>query len=166
MAYTEDEIKQLGANELGFEEALDFTSTTDEAVLKINASYDLIKNNALQSYKFSWSMPTVKLETPTEITDHKYKYTYDLPSDFLRYITSYSDQYRRSPILDYEMYDDKLYCNQDTEVYLTYVQDADESTFPDYFEKPRRNSEENKTDKKSTLYISKGLIWQAQLKRR
>jgi hypothetical protein len=133
MAYTEDQIKQLMANELGFEENLDFTSTTDEAVLKINATYDVILNSALQAYKFSWSMPTVKLDFPVETTDSKYTYKYSLPCDFLRYITSYSDKYRNSPIIDYEMYCDELYCNQATEIYLTYVQVAEPSTFPDYF---------------------------------
>jgi hypothetical protein len=31
------------------------------------------------------------------------------------------------------MYCDELYCNQATEIYLTYVQVAEASTFPDYF---------------------------------
>jgi hypothetical protein len=134
MAYTEDQIKQLAANELGFSEALDFTSTTDEAVLKINASYELIKNQTLQRYKWGFAETTVMIDTPTPLTDNKYTNRYELPSDFLYFINAYSDVNRVSAIGDYDPplkgYFD---CTVEDEIYLTYTADVDVSLYPDYF---------------------------------
>ena len=136
MAYTENQIKQLALNELGFNEDLDFTSTTDEAVLKVNASYDLIKEHTMQRYKWAWATTTVKLETPTELTDHKYKYKFTLPTDLLRYVTAYRNFTRDTPIIDFEIYNGEIYVsnvNKDEEIWVTYVQDANVSVYPSYF---------------------------------
>jgi len=136
MAYTEDQIKQLALNELGFNEDLDFTSTTDEAVLKINASYDLIIEHTLQRYKWGWATATAKLDTPTELTDNKYKYKFTLPADLLRYVTAYNNKDLASPIYDYNIYGGEIYVNSvgsDDEIWVTYVENADVGVFPSYF---------------------------------
>ena len=136
MAYTENQIKQLSLNELGFNEDLDFDTSTDEEVKKVNASYDLIKEQTMQRYKWAWATTTVKLDTPTELTDNKYKYKFTLPADLLRFITAYRNYTRDTPIIDFEIYNGEIYVNSvnaDEEIWVTYVQDADVSVYPSYF---------------------------------
>jgi len=134
MAYTDDQIKQLAANELGAEGDLDWSSTTDEMVLKFNASYELIKRQTLQRFKWGFAETTVKIDSPSDLTDNKYKYRYGLPSDFLFYINSYSDVNRVSTIMDYDPpLQGNLDCNVSDEVYLTYTADVDVGLYPDYY---------------------------------
>jgi len=134
MAYTEDQIKQLMANELGQRDGLDFSSDTNEAVRKINASYPLIVRTALQRYRWGFANTTVKLDTPNDLTDNKYKYSYELPTDFLKYITSFNDANRLNPIIDYDPpLKGLLDCNVKDQVYLNYTADVDVSLYTDYF---------------------------------
>jgi len=133
MAYTEDQIKQLAANRLGFDANLDWTDTEDEAIVKINYSYELIKKSVLSSYRWGFAIPTVDLTSLQEdVTDEKYTYRYPVPADMLSYLTGYMDQQRNVVLQDYEVYQGYIYCNA-VKLYLMYIKDEDEDQFPDYF---------------------------------
>lgn len=130
--YTENQIKQLALSELGHPSGLDFTSTEDEAVIKINASYDLVKRHTLSRYRWGFALPTVKLDTYTAVTDNKYTKKFEVPTDFLNLRTIYRDVNRNTTVRYYELYDGYIYCNEE-EIYLYYSQDIDEDKMPDYF---------------------------------
>jgi hypothetical protein len=130
--FTEDQIKQLAANELGFPSGLDFSSTEDEAIIKINYSYDLIKEDTLSKYRWGFALLTVAMADREDVLDNKYIYRFPVPTDFLILRTLYRDKERNSVVSDFELYDGYIY-TKEKELYITYSQLADEDKYPAYF---------------------------------
>lgn len=131
---TTDEIKQASLYELGFEDDLDFTSTDDNAVVRINFIYEEVMKSQLARYRWGFALGYAKLTTPTELTDDdRYKYRYDLPADFLFLRNQYANPKSHASITDYELLPDGFYTNQADAVYLEYTKRVDDTVLPSYF---------------------------------
>lgn len=129
---TQDEIKQYALYELGFEDALDFTSTTSKPVIRMNFVYDQIVSQSLARYRWGFALKRAELTGQTALTDERYLYSYDMPADFVFLRNQYSSEKRSGIISDYEFYGGKFYCNN-TEVWLDYTYSVAETSFPNYF---------------------------------
>jgi len=129
---TIDEIKQYALYELGFEDALDFTSTTGKPVIRINFIYEQIIRQVLSRYLWGFALVRADLTGKATLTDQRYKYSYDLPDDFVYLRNQYSSVKGFSVISDYEFMDGLFYTNAES-VFLDYTARVDEELFPDYF---------------------------------
>lgn len=126
-----DDIKWLVLQELGVNERPDFNSSDSNEVKIINNQYEFILGVALEKYHWGFATKQTGL-TKTAITDKKYSYSYDLPSDCLFVKCIYSDVKLTAPIMDFEIYDDKIYTNS-ASLYLDYVVKKCEEQLPYYF---------------------------------
>lgn len=126
-----DEIKWLALQELGVSERPDFNSSDSNEVKIINNQYEFILGVALE--KYHWGFATKQTELARqELTDHKYKFAYDLPLDYLSFKGIYSDQKLTAPVRDYEIYDSKIHTNAPS-IYFDYVVRKCEEQLPFYF---------------------------------
>lgn len=130
---TIDEIKQLALYELGFEDDIDFTSTTDKAAIRMNALYEQVLTATLSRYRWGFAKSQDLMTSPAALTDNKYKYNYTLPSDFLTLRNQYSTPTSRVTVSDYDLRPEGFYTNQTTQVYIEYTARVVEASFPAYF---------------------------------
>lgn len=131
---TAADIKNLALATLGFVDVLDFTSTTDATVAKVNRIYPTTLQWVLANYPWRFCLKRVQLTSRTDATsgNYKFKYLYTLPSDILAIRTLYHDSGYRSPIAEYDSHPG--YVNTDAStVYLWYTALVDEGMFPRYF---------------------------------
>ena len=124
------QIKNLMLFELGVENETDFDSN-NPLVQKVNQVYDTIKKSLLSSYRWSFSVESAKL-TGAEITDNRFKYEFDLPTDFLRVEAVFQDVNEMTIYPDYIVKGKKMYSNKE-EIYLRYIKNSGEEDYPDYF---------------------------------
>lgn len=129
---TVDEIKNLALQHLGFTEDVDFGVTTDKTVIQVNKQYETTKNYVMTTYPWNFALRTVELTGQVEETNKAFRYSYDIPANFIVLRAVFTDQYRRSPIREYELYDGKLYCDY-AEVHMYYVIDFAETSYPEFF---------------------------------
>ncbi len=129
---TEDQIKQYALYELGFEDDLDFTSMTSKPVIRMNFIYEQVKRQSLSRTMWGFALKRAKLTGQTSLTDERYDYSYDLPSDFIFLRNQYRSEKGNSSIADYEFIDGKFYTDE-KEVWIDYTADVEETTYPDYF---------------------------------
>lgn len=129
---TQDEIKQYALYQLGFEDDLDFTSTTSKPVIRMNFVYDQIIKQVLSRYQWGFALKRAELANGTEVSGQKYKYRHDLPSDFIFLRTAYPSVNSRVGIDDYE-FDDLYFYSNNSDVFFDYTYEVTETKFPDYF---------------------------------
>lgn len=130
---TIDEIKQLALYELGFEDDIDFTSTTDKAAIRMNAFYEQVLTATLSRYRWGFAKSQDLMTSPDALTNNKYKYSYTLPSDFLTLRNQYSTPTSRVTVSDHDLRPEGFYTNQATQVYIEYTARVVEASFPAYF---------------------------------
>lgn len=91
--------------------------------------YDGIYYDALSSHPWSFARNVrqlAKINTEEPLIK-KWRNVFQLPANLVRII-----RFEYNP--DYEIYGDRIYCNND-ELILDYIQKVDETTWPPYFEK-------------------------------
>lgn len=129
---TTDQIKQSAMNLLGFEDALDFTSTTDKAVVKLNAIYEDLMKVSLQRYRWGFALGYSNLTSPTALTDERFDYKFDLPADFLFLRNQYANPTTHNPVGEYIILPDGIYLNADL-VTIEYTKRVIDTSLPHYF---------------------------------
>jgi hypothetical protein len=134
---TEDEIKQLAFNQLGFEGDVDFTSSTDIAVQKMDDQYENTIENAFQRYRWGFARDFYNLtEYSTLSSSERYSYLYGIyyfPSNFLFLRNVYANPKSHVPLAEYDILPEGLYSNNDNGVYIEYTKRVDEANWPAYF---------------------------------
>lgn len=133
---TTSEIKNLALFELGFVEDTDFTETTDKTVVAVNKVYDVIKNTALQRYRWAFARKVAESDSPTDLTDEKYKYSHALPDDFLFLRNIYSNEKLSGLIRDYVVKATDTDAGIETnveQIYILYTYEVADANLPGYF---------------------------------
>jgi len=125
-----DDLKNLILFELGVDNVTDFTSN-DPLVLKVNQVYSVMIESLLSIYRWSFAVKSVEL-TGDALTDERYKYSFDLPEDYLRTENVFDNVKETFSIGDYRIIENKIHCNKE-KIYLRYVFKASEESFPSYF---------------------------------
>lgn len=129
MAFTANEIKNLALMELNHETISDWTDTSNTDIPIINSQYTLAKSVALSMYQWSWAFKYAELvgtdNTGTQLT--KYKKTFTLPTDFIGYLSCYTNE-QLSMMADYVTVGSTIYSNSD-KLYIKYIATVDEAVF-------------------------------------
>jgi len=115
---TQVQIVNLALQRLGCERITLLTDNNKRAKLMTDL-YDITLNNVLSSYAWSFSIKEVTLETPADDsggTSFQYAYEYDLPSDHVRVIKEYDDNF-------YKVIGSKVQTDEG-ELNLTYISDS------------------------------------------
>jgi len=133
---TTNEIKNLALFELGFINEVDFNVATNKTVILVNRVYDLARETSLQRYSWGFARKVLSSSSPTTLTDEKYRYRHDLPTDFLGYRHSFVNKGLTSAIKDYEVKasdtDAGIYVNSES-IWLEYTYDIDDENLPQYY---------------------------------
>lgn len=133
MAFTANEIKNLALMELNHETITDWTDTSNTDIPIITSQYTLAKSVALSMYQWSWAFKYAELvgvdNTGTQLT--KYKKTFTLPTDFIGYLSCYTNE-QLSILADYVTVGSTIYSNSD-KLYIKYIAAVDEAAFPAEF---------------------------------
>ncbi|MBR4420168.1 MAG: hypothetical protein IKT32_04745 [Clostridia bacterium] len=133
MAFTANEIKNLALMELNHETITDWTDVNNTDIPIINTQYTLAKSVALTMYQWSWAFKYAELvgtdNTGTQLT--KYKKTFTLPTDFLGYLSCYTNE-QLSILADYVTVGTTIYSNSD-KLYIKYIATIDEAAYPAEF---------------------------------
>ena len=111
---------------VGSDEINSFSDETREAKLCGNLYY-IVLDDLLSRHPWHFSLAQVQLAQLVDTPLFDYQYAYQLPVDMLRLIKE-ENAYR------YEIYENKLYTDQDT-VKVSYQFRPAENTFPPYFVK-------------------------------
>ena len=132
MAFTANEIKNLALMELNHETITDWTDQTNTDIPIINTQYTLAKPVALSMYQWSWAFKYAELTgTPNTGTLTKYKYSMTLPTDFIGYLSAYTDD-NMHVLADYLNVGNSIYTNNE-KLYIKYIASVDESIFTPEF---------------------------------
>lgn len=133
MAFTVAEIKNLALQEINHETISNWNDTTNTDIPIINSQYTLAKAVALTMYQWSWAFKYAELigvdNTGTQLT--KYKKVFTLPTDFLGYLSCYTNE-QMTIMADYVNVGTAVYSNSDT-LYIKCIASVDESNFPPEF---------------------------------
>jgi len=92
-----------------------------------SALYETTYESLLSQYRWHFASAKATLSRLTAAPLNEFTYAYQLPAN---YISSTGIH----PRVDYEIYEDKLYCNETT-IDLDYVFKPDESKLPGYFQR-------------------------------
>jgi len=93
------------------------------------ALYDNIVKNELSRHRWSFALRKAQLSLTTDTPiDSDYRSIYQLPPDMLILV-------KINPLVDYQIYGDKLYCNLSSTLHCDYVLDVAENLWPAYFSK-------------------------------
>jgi hypothetical protein len=133
---TTAEIKNLALFELGFTEDVDFDETTDKTVVAVNKVYDTVKNTALSRYVWAFARKVAQSDSPSDLTDEKYKYSHALPDDFLYLRNIYSNENLSSIIRDYVVKATDTDAGIETnveDIYILYTYEVADANLPEYF---------------------------------
>jgi hypothetical protein len=115
---------KIGANSIS-----SFEDGTAEAEVSFNL-YPIVKNGLLSAYPWSFATCTKDLARCSEEPIADYKYSYQLPSDFLRVISAGMGNSSRG--IEYKIVGNKLYTNHSS-VVLKYIYSPREEDLPPYF---------------------------------
>lgn len=91
--------------------------------LIVNDVYEEQAKYVAQEYNWNFQSKKATLVTPTSLSNEKYRYSYDLPTDFIRNINIFSNQYYNVPITDFEIdeVNQVIKCNTGTNIYIDYL---------------------------------------------
>lgn len=89
--------------------------------------YESCYTNLLSLNRWRFATKKVKLSRLTASPANEYKYQFQLPDDLIYLIRTVEN-------VDYEVYEDKLYCNS-TSISVDYTYRVNESSLPPYFVK-------------------------------
>lgn len=132
MSFTASDIKNLALQELNHETITDWTDTNNTDIAIINTQYILAKPVALSMYQWSWAFKYAELTGATNTgTLSKYKYEMTLPTDFIGYLSAYTND-KMHVLADYLNVGNKIYTNSQ-KLYIKYIANVDESIFTPEF---------------------------------
>jgi len=106
-----------------------FEDGTAEAEVSFNL-YPIVKNGLLSAYPWNFATCTKDLAKCSENPISDYKYSYQLPPDFLRVISA--GEGSSSKGIEYKIIGKKLYTNHPS-VILRYIYSPKEEDLPPYF---------------------------------
>lgn len=109
----------VGANEIE-----SFIDETNEAKV-CAAIYEVTRDNVLTIHPWQFSLGQVQLARLVATPLFGYSYAFQLPTDFLRLIST-------DPDMGYRIFEDKLYCSSET-CNISYQFSPSEAKFPPYF---------------------------------
>lgn len=104
-----------------------FIDETDEATAA-NAIYYTTKRSLISSNDWHFSMRQEQLTQETAEPQFGFKYKYVLPSDYLKLVNVHNDIGT-----SHQVYQNRLYIDQDVPLYVTIQYDVDEQYFPPSF---------------------------------
>ena len=110
---------------LGHEPISSFTEATSGATIASNL-YENSYLSLLTNHRWRFATKKAQLARLTAAPLNEYNYSFQLPSDCIYLI--------KTTTSNYEVYGDKLYCN-DLEIYVDYTYRVDEDKLPPYFTK-------------------------------
>jgi hypothetical protein len=94
-----------------------------------NNLYDNIVQNEMTKFRWGFARKKAQLVLTAGVpVGTEYTSIYQMPSDLLFLI-------KVNPKIRYGLYGDKLYCNASSDLYVDYIHNASESTWPVYFSK-------------------------------
>lgn len=113
------------------DEAIESFTDSSRAARICSKLYTVTKQKRLQSHNWNFSLAfqelaKIELTDGTPEEEFGYDYAYQLPPDYLRFIS------KNEPSNDYQIVGDKLYTSDD-DVQILYQYDVSESEFPAYF---------------------------------
>jgi len=109
---------------LGHESIASFEETTAGATIASNL-YQSSYYSVLTTYRWRFASKKALLARLSETPLNSYTYQYQIPTDCLYVITPIS-------VIDYEIYEDKIYCNEPT-LEIDYTYKVAEDKLPAYF---------------------------------
>lgn len=128
----DNNIKKMSLQYLGIDALdVDFDKNEEELAIKVNFVYENIIRKALSNYKWSFAVKTQLLEEKKLLEDYKYKYSYTLPSDYLRLTNPFVDKNKTTLIYDFEVKDS--FITNYEKVYIEYIARVESEKFPEYF---------------------------------
>ena len=110
---------------LGHETIASFDEGTAGATLAANL-YETSYLSTLTIHRWRFATKKAQLARLVETPINEYNYAFQLPSDMLYLI--------KADVNDYEIYENKLYCNSQ-DVYIDYIFRVNEDNLPPYFAK-------------------------------
>lgn len=110
---------------IGADEITSFEDETRESKL-CNADYEQTVRNCLSSRRWGFAKKQVQLNRLTQTPLYKYKYAFQLPTDFISFAGKNNPQFR------HEVQGNHIYCDA-SEIELCYIFRAREEDFPPYF---------------------------------
>lgn len=90
--------------------------------------YDNIVQNELTKHRWGFARRKGQLSLISTAPIVEWDSAYQLPADLLVLIKLY-------PSIDYQVYQDQVYCNYNQSLYCDYIYNVDESQWPVYFSK-------------------------------
>ncbi len=129
MTYTDISICSQALLKLGADSITSFAEGTAESEA-VSALYPLVRDSLLSSYPWSFATAQKRLVKLAENPLADYQNSYLLPNDFLRVVSAGSGG--KGSGMRYRIYEKELHTDL-SEVNLTYIFRAHESTFPAFF---------------------------------
>lgn len=110
----------------------DYDKLDNETKTSIDNQYEDSIVKAITIFRWNFARRTSLLLNQQLLENNKYKYSYDLPNNFLILINVFSDLKEDSFIEDYIIEENKLLCDSN-KVFLKYIKRIDTEYFPVYF---------------------------------
>ena len=132
MAFTASDIKNLALTELNHEQISNWNDQYNTDIPIINQQYGLAKKVALSMYQWSWAFKYAELtgvDNTSTIT--KYKYMMTLPTDFIGYLSAYTED-KMHILAEYINVGNTIYTNSE-KLYIKYIAEVEESVFTPEF---------------------------------
>ncbi len=110
---------------IGADEITSFTDENREARV-CAAIYDNLKKNTLQEHNWRFSIRQEALSKLSATPLFEFKYAYQLPTDFLRFIG------KQNPEIKHQIFENKIYTDADS-LFINMQYDVSAQYFPAYF---------------------------------
>lgn len=121
---------------LGMDELIALDDDSDRRVKLDNALNQGIVQQALEDHPWRFEVSSSQIDLdPSVEPAWGYQYAFELPSDMYRIHGVYCDEYMSTPLKDYRVEDDYLFCEQTT-IYIEYIQNElidNPGAWPQYF---------------------------------
>jgi len=92
-----------------------------------NSLYDRIVKNELSKHRWGFARKKAQISLTTDTpVDDEWRSIYQLPTDLITLITI-------KPLVNYQIYGDKLHCNVNQKLVADYIAETTEDEWPEYF---------------------------------
>lgn len=131
---TETDISNMSLGLLGAKRIADFDTTNSEEAIQCRLQYPQVRDSLLRSHEWRFAISRAILVVDTQTPAFEWNYQYNLPKDFLRLRSVWSDsgilnekQISGDTTSSYAIEGNKLFSNDST-VYLRYIRYVDDTS--------------------------------------